>query len=627
MSAKPTLSLGEPADEADWRALVEKGLKGAGWDKLIAKTADGIPIQPLYREPDIHTAMDVSGLPGAAPFIRGARHGAWAIRQIYDHPSPEQTNRDILTDLEGGVSSIEVVTHFAGGARGVRIVRAQDLDLVLAGVFLDAAPVALDAGQQGFWLAEQVAAKLRGASGEGVAFNLDPLASYFRSGGGAKAEMDDAVRFARAMGDAMPAATTLRADARPVHEAGGTEAQEIAAALASGVTYLRALTTNGMSAAGAARTILFTLAVGPDTLIEAAKLRALRLCWARILEASGVEPAHRAARIHAVTSRRMMTRYDAWSNILRTTTAAFGAAVGGADAITTLPFTDALGLPTPLARRIARNTPHVLLEESRLGHVADPAGGSWFVEKLTRELAATAWAKLQAIETKGGLVADLDVFWREIAEARAARQARINSRRESITGISDFPLLDAVAPDFEPIGETQDPSFEGPIHALDSHGAALTPIRWAAPFEHLRDAMEQRKPRPAIFFANIGALPEFGVRAQWARNLFAAGGVGSIGEEDAHANVEAAIAAFGAAARVALIAGTDEGYAEHAETYAQRLKAAGADWVVLAGKPGVREAALRAAGVDQFVFAAQDAVEQLQTLHSALLGSGMEHRT
>ncbi len=615
------LKLGENADEAAWRALVEQGLKGAQWSRLIGQTADGIPLEPLYRETDIATAQDESGMPGAAPFIRGSRSGAWHIRQVYDHPDPASANEQILADLEGGVSSIEIVSHFGGGPRGVRIARAQDFDTALAGVMLDAAPVALNGEQQGLWLAELLAAKLRGASGEGVAFNLNPLASYFRVGGGAKADMDDAVRFTRAMRESMPAATALRADARPIHEAGGSEAQELAVALACGITYLRELTAANMSADDAARTILFTLAVGPDVLIEASKLRALRLCWARVLEASGVAAEHRAARIHAVTSRRMMTRYDAWTNILRVTTAAFGAAVGGANAITTLPFTDALGLPTPFARRVARNTQHVLLEESRLGHVADPAGGAWFVERLTRELAAKAWEKMQAIEAQGGIIAALgDGLWREIQEAYSARRARFHTRRETITGISDFPLLDAPLPEFEPLPGPAPGSFEGKVNLIDTRtGASFSQVRWAEAFERLRDWGEARKPRPAIFFATLGPLAQFGPRAQFARNLFAAGGIASVGEEEEYVSRDQMIDAFRTqAARVAVISGTDAAYAEEAENAAQRLKAAGAHWIVLAGKPGESEAKLRAAGVDQFVYTGQDVVLELETLQEAL---------
>jgi methylmalonyl-CoA mutase len=587
------LSLGESADEADWRALVEQGLKGAPWERLVGATADGIELKPLYREPDIATTTDVSGFPGAAPFVRG--QAGWTIRQSFEHPDPERTNREILDDLAGGVGGIELKIG------GVAIRGARDLDLALADVILEAAPVSLDA--PGFEAATLLLDKLKGVAPAGTAFNLDP----FSAGVPVEGAMEAAAGFALGVRSAMPAATAIRVNARPVHEAGGTEAQEIAAALGVGIAHLRALAEAGLSADDSAATLRFAVSVGPDVLIEAAKLRALRLCWARVLEASGVAPAGRRARVHAFTSRRMMTRYDAQTNILRVTTAAFAAIMGGADDITTLPFTDALGLPTPFARRVARNTQLVLMEESRLGHVADPAGGSWFVEKLTRDLAELAWSKMQAMEAAGGIVAALQsgALQRDVAEARAAREAALARRRETITGVTDFPLLGAPMPEFEERKATRTDGL-------------LEPIRWAEPFEMLR-AKAEAAGRARVFFANLGPLAQFGPRAQFARNLFAAGGVNAIGEEEAYADSDAMIYALrDAKARVAVICGTEAAYAKRAENAAQRLKAGGADWVVLAGKPGDREASLRAAGVDQFVFAGQDALKELATLHAAL---------
>lgn len=598
------LQLGESADETAWRSLVEQGLKGAPWSRLVGATADGVAIAPLYREPELATATDVSGAPGAAPFIRGARAGAWRIRQTFSYPDPAQTNNDILADLEGGVGAIELVIDPAG-ARGVAIRSGADLDLALADVILEAAPVSLDA--PGIEAAQLLLAKLKGVAAPGTAFNVDPLGALMR--GGARPDLDAAASFAARARRDLPNATALRADARPIHEAGGTEAQEIAAALSAGIAYLRALERAGLSAAEANATINFAIATGPDVLIETAKLRALRLCWARVLEASGAAPEARAARIHAFTSRRMMTRYDSWTNILRVTTAAFAAAIGGANDITTYPFTDALGLPTPFARRVARNIQAVLAEECRLGHVADPAGGAWFVEHMTRELAAKAWEIMQLIEAKGGIVCALETGLLPdlVAGAHAARARRIATRRETITGVTDFPLLDAAMPEIAAAPRGEETS------------ALLAPIRWAAPFEALRDRAEAKKPRPAVFFANMDTLAAFGPRAQWARNLIAAGGIGAHGAEDAHATMDALIDAFGAArSPVALIVGADAYYAEHAENCAQRLKAAGADWVMLAGKPGDSEAKLRAAGVDQFLFAGQDALKELETLHAAL---------
>lgn len=604
------LHLGEPADEAAWRALVEQGLKGAKWDRLVGKTSDGIALEPLYRETDVATASDASGFPGAAPFVRGARQGAWLIRQAYAHPDLEKTNTSILADLAGGVGGIELVVD-PRGERGVAVNDAASLDHALAQVILEAAPISLDAGDFALPAAELLEAKLKGVATPGTAFNVDPIGVLMGNGAIGPNDITSAAQFAARIRKQLPTATAIRVDARPVHESGGTEAQEIATALSSGIAYLRALTDAGLAIDAAATTLAFSIAVGPDVLIEAAKLRALRLCWARVLEASGAAPTQRAARVHAFTGTRMLTRYDAQTNILRITTAAFGAAIGGADVITTANFTDALGGPTPFARRVARNTQHVLLEECRLGHVADPAGGSWFVEKLTRDLADKAWALMQQIEAQGGIVAALQSGWLQAAvgEARTARQRAIATRRETITGVTDFPLLAAKAPEVDVSDRRRPAGSSAPI--------ALPAIRWAEPFEALRDRAESASPR--VFFANIAALAEFGPRAQFSRNLLAVGGVASIGPEDAHATMDALIDAFCASgAKVALIASTDACYIDHAENCAQRLKAAGADWVLLAGKPGENEAKWRAAGVDQFVYVGVDVLKELGTLHAAL---------
>jgi methylmalonyl-CoA mutase len=606
--SEASLSLGEPADESRWRTLVEQGLKGAQWQRLVGKTADGVPIEPLYRETDISAATDISGFPEAAPFVRGARAGAWAIRQAFEHPGPQQTNAEILADLSGGVGGIELVID-PDGKTGAAIRNAGDMHVALADVILEAAPVSLDAA--GLDAAALLEAKLKGVAATGTAFNVDPLGTLMRTGASPENAIAEAAAFAHRLRLQMPSATSLRVDARPVHEAGGTEAQEIGAALSCGIAYLRALADAGMPIGDAGAALSFAIATGADVLIETAKLRALRLCWARVMEASGAPPVARAAHIHAFTSRRMMTRYDAWTNILRVATAAFAAGIGGADAITTRPFTDALGLPTPFARRIARNTQNVLLEECRLGHVADPAGGAWFVEKITRDFAGAGWSVMQSIEANGGIVAALQSgrLHALIAEARTARERAVATRRETITGVTDFPLLDAPAPDF----------IARPAPLARPAANALNPIRWAAPFERLRDRAEAKSPRPTVFFATLGRLAQFGPRAQFARNLLATGGVAAIGEETEYGSTDAMIDALrDSGARVAVICGDEAAYAEHGENAAQRLKAAGAAWVALAGKPGESEAKLRGAGVDQFIFAGQDALKELETLHQVL---------
>jgi methylmalonyl-CoA mutase len=591
-------------DEARWRALAEAALKGAPWDRLVGRTADGVPLQPLYRETDYATVDDPSGAPGQAPFVRGGQANRdaylpWQIRQIVEVDGVASAHTALMTDLERGVSSVELVIDGA----------VPDMKALLQGVLVDLAPIALDAGAAGLAAAQALAALLQdvGAAAAPPAFNIDPVGVAMREGVYDGAAHREAAAFAAARRDPFPKATWLRADARPVHEAGGSEAQEIAAALSSGIAHLRALTEAGFPVDDAGRAILFTVAAGPDILVEAAKLRALRLTWARVMEAAGAKPESRAAQIHAVTSRRMMARHDAWTNMLRVTAAAFGAAVGGAEAITVLPFTDALGLPTPFARRLARNTQLMLMEESHLGHVIDPAGGAWFVEKLTRDLAEAAWKEMQGIEAQGGIVAALEngVVQHEVELVRQKRQKAFATRRESVTGVTDFPLLGADAP-----------QVAGKRAARASNPKALNPIRWAEPFETLRDKGEAAKPK--VFFATLGPLAEFSARSNFARNLFAAGGVDAVGNEDVHADGPALVAAFRKSGlKVAVLCGSDARYASDAADAAEGLKKAGADWIVYAGKPA-NEAALRAAGVDQFIIAGQDALEALRTLHASL---------
>ncbi|MBU6371389.1 MAG: methylmalonyl-CoA mutase [Alphaproteobacteria bacterium] len=613
-------------DEARWRALAEKALAGAPWDRLVKRTADDLRIQPVYRETDIAAAGEPFGAPGQAPFARGrtATRDAflpWHIRQAVAHADPAGANAEILDELRGGASSIELVVD-PTGASGVALLETRDVARALDGLLVDLAPVSLDAGAYGLRAAELVADYLRdaGQAAAPPAFNVDPIGALMTTGRIGADDLAAAVAFARAWPDTFPGAAMLRADARPVHEAGGSEAQEIAAALATGVAYLRALTAAGAALDEANAAISFTLAVGPDVLVEAAKLRALRLAWARVMEAAGAAPADRAARVVATTSRRMMTRRDPWSNILRTTAAAFAAAVGGAEAITVRPLTDALGPPSPFARRIARNTQIILMEESRLGHVVDPAGGAWFVEAMTRDLAEAAWKEFQGIEAQGGIIEALlgGALQSEIEIVRTRREKAIATRRETITGVTDFPLLDERAPPLAPaVAPARRGEAPAPRGAVTT-AKALAPIRWAAPFEALRDVADAQAKRPAVFFANLGPLAEFSARSNFAQNLFAAGGVAAFGADTPYADHAALAAAFKASGlTVAVLTGSDTRYAAESLEAATALKAAGCTWLIHAGKPA-DEAAVRAKGFDQFIFAGQDALDALTTLHAAL---------
>lgn len=450
-----------PATRDQWRALVEKVLSRSGIDSeaLTTETYDGFALQPLYTADDV--APD-TGFPGLPPFTRGGRAAGvgWDVRQRHAHP--DLTRQAVLADLEHGVTSLWLVV----GPAGVPLDALPD---VLSEVYLDLAPVTLDAGAD---VGTAAAALLgihedKGIQASEVRGNLgaDPLGLRARTG--EPQDVDGVVELA-GIAKRYANLRSVVVDALPYHEAGSSDGQEIGYALATAVAYLRALTGAGLTAEDAAAQLEFRFAATADQFGTIAKLRAARRLWARVSE---VTEANTAVPQHAVTSTTMMTRRDPWVNMLRTTLACFAAGVGGADAVTVQPFDTAIGLPDAFARRIARNTQSILLEESRIGTVLDPAGGSWYVERHTDELARAGWAVFQEVERAGGIAAALDagLVDERIAAVRAARTARLDAGEEAITGVTVFPN-----PDEKPL--TREPAPAPPAGGLPR-------VRYAEPFE------------------------------------------------------------------------------------------------------------------------------------------------
>jgi methylmalonyl-CoA mutase len=604
-------------DSADWEQLALKALKGAPLERLTRTTPDGIAYKPLY------TAADVEALPPAFPARSASRDPwlAWDIRQAFGRPDAATTNAEILTDLQRGVSSLELLV--AGRTRpGLSL---DGIGRALDGVLLDLAPVALNAGGSGLAAAQALAQvyQERGASPDAArpVFNLDPVSAWLMEGAlAAPAEeaLAQAAAFAAGPAAAWPLAKVMRASGRTVHEAGASPAEELAVMLASAVMQLRALEAAGLAPEAAAGRIVLALAVDADVVPGIAKLRAARLLWARMLEACGAAPESRVAQIQAITSRRMMTRNDAWTNILRVTAGTFAAATGGADVITALPLTAALGEASAQARRIARNTQIILMEESHLGRVADPGGGAYAIEALTHDLAEAAWARFAAIEAQGGLVAAVrsGAVQAMVAKSRAALEADVARRRLPITGVSNQPLPGEAPPPFDPLDEPA-PGAAAPAAPAADPVEPLAWFRLAEPFEELRARGEAAR-SPPVFFANLGPLAEFTARAGFARNLLSVGGLATPASESAYPDLPALVEAFRASgARAAVLCGTDARYTDEAGAAASALRAAGASAVILAGKPA-EEAALRTAGVSHFIFAGQDALAALADIHSAL---------
>ncbi|ALC25214.1 methylmalonyl-CoA mutase family protein [Streptomyces pristinaespiralis] len=600
------------ATHEQWQRLVEGVLRKAGKDAagaaaedaLSTALEDGIATRPLYTSAD---GADSAGFPGFAPFTRGGRPeggsvAGWDVRQRHERPDPARTNEAVLADLENGAASVWLAVGDAG-------VPVDGLATALDGVHLDLAPVVLDAGgdfdaaaRALLGLYEKRATAPRAALGH---LGADPLGHAARTGRHADIEERTSVAAELAVlcHTTYPNLRAVSVDALPYHEAGASAAQELGCSLATGVSWLRDLTAAGLDAEAACGQLEFRYAATADQFLTIAKLRAARRLWARVAEVCGVTGGGAAQRQHAVTSAVMMTRRDPWVNMLRTTVASLAAGAGGADAVTVLPFDHALGLPDAFARRIARNTSSILLEESHLGRVVDPAGGSWYVEQLTDELARAAWAWFQEIERAGGLAAALrgGLVAERLGTTWESRRSRLDTRREPVTGVSEFPLL------AEPAVE-RDPAPRRPE-------GGLPVVRRDEAFEELRarsDAhLAATGARPRLFVAALGPASAHTARAGFAANLFQAGGIETV-HDPASVDAASAAAAFTASgARVACICSSDALYAEQAADVAAALKAAGALRVFLAGRPGEQRETYERAGVDEFVVAGGDAVAVL----------------
>ncbi|MEU5659005.1 methylmalonyl-CoA mutase small subunit [Streptomyces sp. NPDC047737] len=589
-----------------WQSLVEGVLRRSGREvtgsaaeeALSTALGDGLTARPLYTSTDV--SVD-PGLPGFAPFTRGSTAAGnttdgWDVRQRHALTDPARLNEALLGDLENGVTSLWLVVGGPGGVPVSGLARA------LEGVHLDLAPVVLDAGADAGPAARELLAlcEARGLAKGSVrgSLGVDPFGHAARSG--AEPDLTEAVHWARLCSGEYPGLRALAVDALPYHEAGGSAAEELGLSLATGVACLRALTAAGLSVEEACGQLEFRYAATADQFLTIAKLRAARRLWARVAEVCGAPDAG-AQRQHAVTSSVMMTRRDPWVNMLRTTLACLGAGVGGAESVTVLPFDHALGLPDAFARRIARNTSTILIEESHLARVTDPAGGSWYVERLTEELAAAAWSFFQEVERAGGQAAALrsGMVRERIAATWAARSRDLARRKEPVTGVSEFPALAERPVEREPAPSA---SWDG----------GLPRVRRDEAFEALRARSDRHLAatgsRPRVFLAALGPASAHTARASFAANLFLSGGIEPV-QAPVSVDASTAASAFAASgATIACLCSADALYAEQAEGVTAALRAAGAEQVFLAGRPDAF------AGADVHVFAGCDVVAVLSSV-------------
>ena len=537
-----------------------------------------------------------------------------------DHPSAEEANAQALDDLGNGADGLQIVSSGAVGAYGFGLKEFDSAKLHKAfdGVRFDAgASFELDLGPDGPDQALRFGALIARSGPRPeecpVAFGLDPFAAATRGpfpadwGAHARRSVETALAL-RSQGFLGP---FFVADARAVHAAGGSPAQELAFALAAAVSLLRLQEGAGMPLGEATALIAFRLAADADELATLSKFRALRVAWSHIEEACGLEP--RAAHVHAESAWRMMTARDPYINVMRGAAAAFSAGLGGADSVCILPHTLAAGLPDSLARRLARNAQLILLRESNLGFVADPAAGAGAFEAMTQALCDKAWRRFQEIEAEGGLQSALasGAFQGQVAASAALLARNVACLKAPITGVSAHADL------AEPPVEI---AVGAPARGAFAHTqGAMAPIRLAEPFEHLRDLsdawLRSTSARPRVFLAALGPETAHRRRVQFMRDWLEVGGFEAIYNGETSTPEEALARVKESGALLVCLCGTYEAYAERAEAFAQAFKASGMKGVALAGRPGELEGAWRASGIDEFIFAGGDAVAALQSLY------------
>jgi methylmalonyl-CoA mutase len=607
----------EPADpvqgRARWRTAVggvlakstRRDAKDLGPEPerlLDTPTYEGFAIRALYTAFD---ALPEPAPPGDWPYLRGADilrdvNSGWKVAEAFPSNGADG-NAAVLTALSEGVSALVLRVGQSG-------VAPAQLEQLIAGAYLDLAPVILDAGADYTAAADVLlglVARLDANRRATVSIDLgaDPLTAPLS--GRESPSLDEVLTVASrvARGGGVRAITV---DGPAFHNLGASATWELAGSIAAAVAYLRVLDESGLAIPDALRQISFRLAADDDQFMTIAKIRAMRQLWARVAEVVGQRECG-AAIVHAETSLPMMTQRDPWVNMLRTTLAAFGAGVGGADTVLVLPFDVAIpggfpGMATSFSRRIARNTQLLLLEESHIGRVLDPAGGSWFVEDLTEQLARQAWQHFQAIEERGGFIDARDYLADQIAEVAAHRIDDIAHRRTAITGVNQYPNL-----------------AEPPLPHSDSTPSIR---RYAAGFEALRDRsdayLERTGSRPQVLLLPLGPLAEHNIRATFAANLLASGGIEAVnpGPVDA-AGVAQALSAAGSPA-VAVICGTDKRYAAEAADVIDAARSAGVERIYLAGPEKALEGTANAHRPDNYFTAKIDAVEALSNLLTRL---------
>lgn len=696
-----------PVTFEDWRQLVQTELKEAPFDKkMFSATAEGIQLRPIYRREDIAGLAHVNSFPGFAPFVRGAHASGyvrqpWNISQEITSSSSREFNHAARNSISRGLTALNMVLDQATrdghdpdwaspeqvGFGGLSVATLEDLDQALDGIDLESTSLFIRSGASAMPFAALLVALARKRKKTPTALRgcieMDPLGVLAHQGKlpqsleGAYREMALLTRWAA---EQAPHLQTICVHSRAWHESGANAVQELAFTLATALEYLRATHRRGLELDLVAPRIRFAITVGVNFFLEISKLRALRMLWARVTSVLDAGPAAQALSLHVRTSQWNKTLYDPYNNMLRATVEAFAGVLGGCDSMQVGAFDEVLRRPDDFSRRIARNTQLVLQKECHLNHVMDPAGGSWFVENLTADLAQKAWSLFQEIEKRGGMEAALRAEFpqKAVAAMAAERIKSVNRRRDSVVGVNQYanprekplerPAEDArafhkrrvqqvasyrtsleedqseiVLEKLAKVVEAKGPDlFESCVEAVtagatlgeitralrisDGPCAPITPVcitRAAAALETLRAATDRfvaaGNQRPKAFLCNMGPLRDHKARADFSRGFLSVAGYDVVSPSGFKTAQDAADAFANAEARIAVICSTDDNYPALVPAVVAAVRARKPETLILlAGYPQDQLEAHKKSGIDDFIHIRADAFELLGKFHKRL---------
>jgi methylmalonyl-CoA mutase len=613
-----------PVSTEEWEAKIFEDLKGADYDKkLIWNTQEGFSAKPYYREADLSDLDYLKGLPGKFPFTRGVKpsNNAWLIRQDILHTNPALANAQATDAIDRGATAIGFDTSeiHSSGDFGQLLnsidLTAIDLHFYSASSYSDL----LD------YLSEYVKSRNIDSLNLKGSLDFDPVSYALLHGhfySSPEKDMAEAALIVKRANAEFPGLRVLSVNGSYFHNSGASAVQELAFSLASGNEYMAMLSEQGLKAGEIAPFIQFSFSTGSSYFIEIARLRAARFLWSQIVKQYQPENDSAAAmHIHCSSSAWNKTIYDPYVNLLRSTTEAMSAAIGGTDSMSIDPFDLFYKDPDEISSRIARNQQIILKEESYLDKVVDPAAGSYYIENLTASAANTAWEQFLTIEEKGGIIKAIETGYiqDEIEKSSEIKHAHVAARRTIVLGTNHHPnpgefMLEKIQA--ETINDETEESIDTPIKKLNIH-------RLSDVFEDLRLATEifvdSENKRPAVFHLTIGSVVMRKARAAFSSNFFGCAGFEIIDNTGFATSEDAVKAALDSRAEIIVICGADEDYPEFAPAIAKGLKENNSDLIVLvAGYPKDITEQLKAAGVDDFVHLRTNMLEFLQQMQIKL---------